>query len=122
VHTVPSDFSTHSIQTETQADRIKREAEALEAQAIAEEKKLKKEFAAKEKSAKDALRKGKGKLERNCDNPVVLGNAVVVVVLSAGLGFGAYRKWAMGKLGWKIVGAWTGLVGLFAVGDYYLSQ
>jgi hypothetical protein len=25
-------------------------------------------------------------------------------------------------LTWKVVGAWTGIVGLFAAGDYYLSQ
>lgn len=42
--------------------------------------------------------------------------------LSAGLGFGAYRKYAAGELTWKVVGAWAGVVGLFAAGDFYLSQ
>lgn len=49
-------------------------------------------------------------------------NAVAVVAISAGLGFGAYRKYAAGEFTWKLVGAWAGVVGLFAVGDYYLSQ
>lgn len=51
-----------------------------------------------------------------------IGNAVAVVAISTGLGFGAYRKYAAGELSWKVVGAWTGVVGLFAAGDYYLSQ
>jgi len=45
-----------------------------------------------------------------------------VVGLFAGLGFGAYRKYAAGELTWKVVAAWTGVVGLFAAGDYYLSS
>lgn len=51
-----------------------------------------------------------------------IGNAIAVVGLSAGLGFGAYRKYAAGELTWKVVGAWAGVVGLFAAGDFYLSQ
>ena len=61
-------------------------------------------------------------LRRNSDNPVYIGNAIVVAVLSAGLGFGAYRKYAQGELSWQVVGLWAGLVGLFAGGDYYVSQ
>lgn len=38
------------------------------------------------------------------------------------MGFGAYRKYAAGELTWKVVAAWTGVVGLFAAGDYYLSS
>jgi cation transport ATPase len=122
VHIVPNDFKSHSIQTDTQKDRIEHDAKALEAQAIAEEQKAKKEFAEKEKKAKDAIKKEKGHLERNTDNPVIVGNAVAVVAIGAGLGFGAYRKYIAGELTWKVVGAWAGLVGLFAAGDYYLSQ
>jgi hypothetical protein len=115
VHTVPSDFSSQPIQTETQFERIEHEAEAAEAKASA----------AASKAAKDAkakANKAAGRFEANSDNPVFIGNAVAVVALSAGLGFGAYRKYAAGELSWKVVGAWTGVVGLFAVGDYYLSQ
>jgi len=101
---------------------LEREAEQEEAYAKAEVEKAKKSFAAKEKEAKEKAKKAAGKLERNADNPVFLGNAVAVVALSAGLGFGAYRKYAQGGLTWKVVAAWTGVVGLFAAGDYYLSQ
>jgi len=122
VHTVPSDFKAHDVQTISQAERLEREAESLKAKAIAEEKKLKKEFAEKEKLAKEKARKAAERLEKNSDNPVYIGNAVAVIALSAGLGFGAYRKYVNGDLTWKVVGAWGGLVGLFAAGDYYLSQ
>lgn len=36
--------------------------------------------------------------------------------------FGAYQKYSMGQLTWKIAGAWAGLVGLFATADYFASQ
>ncbi|KAI9733808.1 MAG: hypothetical protein M1818_007075 [Claussenomyces sp. TS43310] len=122
VHTVPSDFTSHSVTTDTQASRIEREAEQDEAQAEEAEKKAKKAFHEKELAAKAKAKKAAGKAERNSDNPVFVGNAVAVVALSAGLGFGAYRKYAAGELTWKVAAAWTGVVGVFAAGDYYLSQ
>lgn len=122
VHTVPSDFQSHSVTTDTQASRIEREAEKDETRAEEEEKRLKREFHEKELTAKAKGKKAAAKAERNSDNPVFVGNAVAVVALSAGLGFGAYRKYAAGELTWKVAAAWTGVVGLFAAGDYYLSQ
>ena len=76
---------------------------------------MKDQAAAKKESAKDKARK-------NADNPVVLGNAVGVAVLAGVLGIGAYRKYARGELTGKVVAAWLGVVGLFGVGDYYVSQ
>jgi len=111
VHTVPSDFTSQSIQTETQRDRIEREVEEAEARA-------KEEYAKAKKSGK----KGVSKLHANSDNPVYIANALAVVGLSGALGYGAYRKYAGGELTWKVIGAWAGIVGLFGVGDYYLSQ
>lgn len=122
MHTVPNDFRSHEVQTNTQAERIEREAELLEAKAVAEEKRLKKEFGEKEKAAKEKAKKAAHRVEKNTDNPVYVANAVAVAALSAGLGFGAYRKYVKGELTWKVVGAWAGLVGLFAAGDYCLSQ
>jgi len=122
VHTVPSDFSSQSIQTDTQMDRLQHEAEAAEARAKETASKSSKEFSKEEKTAKAKGKKAVGRFEANSDNPVFIGNAVAVVSISAGLGFGAYRKYAAGELSWKVVGAWTGVVGLFAAGDYYLSQ
>lgn len=114
------------MQTQTQADRIERETEQEAAQAKAEAKaaaeRAEKEFAKKEKEAKEKAKKAGHKIKENSDNPVFVGNAVAVVGLSALLGFGAYRKYAANELTWKVVGLWTGVVGLFAAGDYYLSQ
>jgi hypothetical protein len=36
--------------------------------------------------------------------------------------YGAYKKYSAGELNWKVAGIWAGIIGLFAVGDYYLSQ
>ncbi|TVY48917.1 hypothetical protein LCER1_G008398, partial [Lachnellula cervina] len=122
VHTVPSDFSSQSIKTDTQLDRLEHEAEAAEARAKEAASNTSKEYSKEEKNAKAKAKKAAGRFEANSDNPVFIGNAVAVVAISTGLGFGAYRKYAAGELSWKVVGAWTGVVGLFAAGDYYLSQ
>jgi len=122
VHTVPSDFGSQSTQTSTQAERLEREVAQAEARAEAEATKAKHEFHEKEMRAKEKAKKVAGHVDRNSDNPVFIGNAVAMVALSAGLGFGAYRKYAAGELTWKVVAAWTGAVGLFAAGDYYLSD
>jgi len=122
VHTVPSDFSSQSIQTNTQLDRLQHEAEAAEARAKETTSKASKEFSKDEKNAKAKAKKAASRIEANSDNPVFIGNAVVAVVGSAALGFGAYRKYAAGELNWKVAGIWGGVVGLLATGDYYLSQ
>ena len=72
--------------------------------------------------AEDRAQRAGHELNENRDNPVVVGNAVVIAAASAALGFGAYRKYAAGELTWKVVGAWAGVVGLFAAGDFYFSQ
>ncbi|CAG8962305.1 hypothetical protein HYFRA_00005360 [Hymenoscyphus fraxineus] len=122
VHTVPSDFESQTIKTDTQADRLEREAIAAEAHAKAEVQKASNEASKKAKEAKAKGKRAVNNFEENSDNPVFIANAIAVVGLSAGLGFGAYRKYAAGELTWKVVGAWAGVVGLFAAGDFYLSQ
>jgi hypothetical protein len=122
VRTVPSDFNEQPIKTSTQFERIEHEAEAEEARAKEAARKAKESATKVAKEAKAKANKAAGRFEANSDNPVFIGNAVAVVALSAGLGFGAYRKYAAGELSWKVVGAWTGIVGLFALGDYYLSS
>ena len=115
VNTVPADYSSQSTKTSTQADRLEREAED-------KERAVEKDVSRKKHEAKAKANKASKKLSANSDNPVVVGNAVVVAALSAALGFGAYRKYAAGELSGSVVGFWTGAVGLFAAGDYYLSQ
>lgn len=117
ISSVPSDFESQSVKTDTQADRIEMEDKAKQAasDAAAEAK------AAKEKAKAKASRGGHYARE-NADNPVILGNTLAVGILGTALGVGAYRKWARDELTWKVVGAWAGVVGLFAVGDYYVSR
>ncbi|KAJ4289016.1 hypothetical protein N0V90_011358 [Kalmusia sp. IMI 367209] len=113
VSSVPSDFESQSVKTDTQAERIEFEAQAKEAAAHAQ--------AAKDR-AKERAKKDAHLAKENASNPVVLGNAVTVGILGTVLGVGAYRKYVRDELSWKVVGAWAGVVGLFAVGDYYVSQ
>jgi hypothetical protein len=107
---VPSDFAESEIQTETHHERIEHDAAAEEAKADAGDRQ------------KDQSKKADKKFQVNKDNPIFLGNAIAIVGLSGMLGYGAYRKHAAGQLTWKVVGLWTGIVGAFAIGDYYLSQ
>lgn len=113
VSSVPSDFEAQSVKTDTQAERIEREDEAREAREKAKE--------AADKAKAKAARGGQY-AKANSDNPVVLGNALTVGILGTALGVGAYRKYVRDELSWKVVGAWAGVVGLFGVADYYVSQ
>lgn len=76
----------------------------------------------KKKEGREKARKAKDILEANSDNPVVVANAVAVLALGGALGFGAYRKYEAGELSLKIVATWSGVVGVVALGDYFLSR
>jgi len=117
VSSVPSDFESQSVKTDTQAERIELEDRAKEQAKEAKDKAEK----AKEK-AKEKAQKGKNYAEKNSDNPVLIGNTLAVGAVATVLGVGAYRKYVRDELTWKVVGAWAGVVGLFAVGDYYVSN
>ena len=112
-----SDFSSQHVQTETQAERIELEDRTKAAVNEAKEEAKK----AKEKAKAKAERGGHFARE-NASNPVFIGNALTVGILGTVLGVGAYKKYVRDELSWKVVGAWAGVVGLFAVGDYYVSQ
>ncbi|KAF2472883.1 uncharacterized protein BDR25DRAFT_302481 [Lindgomyces ingoldianus] len=113
ISSVPSDFESQSVKTDTQAERIELEQRAEEATAEAK--------SVKEKAKAKAGRGGRYAKE-NARNPVLIGNAVAVGVLGTMLGLGAYKKWVREELSWKVFGAWAGVVGLFGVADYYVSQ
>lgn len=110
ISSVPSDYESQSVKTDTQAAREEREAEIKD-----EAKQLKEKAAAKKEAAKE-------KVKKNADNPVVISNAVGLAVVGGILGIGAYRKYVRGELTGKLVAAWVGVIGLFGVGDYYVSQ
>ncbi|KAL8939887.1 MAG: hypothetical protein Q9216_003108 [Gyalolechia sp. 2 TL-2023] len=84
--------------------------------------KAKKSTARNYREGKEEAREKGNELSRNRDNPVVVGNAVIIGVGSVALGFNAYQKYAQGELSWKLAGITAAAVGAFAVGDYYLSQ
>ncbi|RHZ58135.1 uncharacterized protein CDV56_105184 [Aspergillus thermomutatus] len=109
VVSVDSDFLSQEVKTTTQADRLEREAQ---------EKEERKEREKAQKAEAKAARAGHVAKR----NPVFLGNAVLYALVGAALGYGAYRKHAEGKLSWKLVGTWSGIVGAFSTVDYFVSK
>lgn len=91
-------------------------------EASKEWKKARKEAGAEGKKAKEQAKKAGAWAEENKDNPVVIGNVVVLTALAAGLGAGAYRLNQQGQFTWKVAGLGAGILGAFAVADYYVSQ
>lgn len=121
-----SDWEEQAVQTETQADRIAREAEA-DAERIVENASkqaasAKNRLSAEAKKAKRSLKKDGKALADNKDNPVVIGNAILWTITAAAVCWGAYQKHQEGKLDWKIAGTVAGGIGALAVGDYFASQ
>jgi hypothetical protein len=53
---------------------------------------------------------------------VVLGNALVVGIGGATLGWFAYKKYTANEFSWKLFGGLAAAVGVFAVADVYVSQ
>lgn len=84
--------------------------------------KWKKEAQKGAKEAEKEAKKGGRWLDENKGNPVVVANAVTIAAVGAFIGVGAYRLQQRGELTWKVASAWAGVAGLFAVGDYYISQ
>lgn len=114
VTAVDPNFLNQSVKTTTQAGRLEREAKEEEEKRQTDEQASPKAKArAKAKTAS---------LRANSDNPVVIGNAVLITLLGAGLGFGAYRQHVQGKLSWETIGLWSGAVGAFTVVDYFASK
>lgn len=116
------------MQTDTQAERERLEEEGREkaeelkekAEELKEKASLKKEQA-KEK-AQSKAQKAAQTAKANSDNPVFVGNAVAIAALGGVIGIGAYKKYTAGEFTWKLAGAWAGVIGLFGVADYYVSQ
>ncbi|KAL9058037.1 MAG: hypothetical protein Q9206_002101 [Seirophora lacunosa] len=71
---------------------------------------------------KEEAREKGNELSRNRDNPVVVGNAVIIGVGSVALGFTAYQKYAQGELSWKLAGITAAAVGAFAVEPELVSS
>ncbi|KAF9895041.1 pyruvate dehydrogenase complex dihydrolipoamide acetyltransferase component (E2) [Aspergillus nanangensis] len=108
VQAVDAGFLDQDVKTTTQAERIEREEKEEE------------ERKAQEKRKAKAKRKASS-VGRNTGNPVFVGNAVLLGLLGAGLGYGAYKKHVENALSWEVVGLWTGAVGAFGAVDYFNS-
>jgi hypothetical protein len=96
--------------------------EAWKKSAARDYEKLKREAKKDGKYVEGEAKKAGQWADENKSNPVVVGNAVVITAVAGVLGVGAYRMHQVGQLTLKVAGAWAGVVGLFAVGDYYISQ
>ncbi len=84
--------------------------------------KVKKSAARNYREGKEEAKEKGNELSRNRDNPVVVGNAIIIGVGSVALGFAGYQKYAKGELSWQVAGMAVAAVGAFAIGDYYVSQ
>ncbi|KAK3076655.1 hypothetical protein LTS18_012420 [Coniosporium uncinatum] len=122
IASVSSDYKSQAIKTDTQAERIQHEAEDLQ-------RKTEQQAKQAEQKTKEAADKAKAKgekagktMQENSDNPVVVGNAVVLGLGGAAIGYMAYQKYTAGEFTWKVGGAFAGAVGLFAVADYFVSN
>jgi len=102
------------------------EAEAKAKEASAKAKELGKEGKQKAKEiGREVEAKSKeaaNDISENRDNPVVIGNAIIIGLGSAAIGIGAWKKYQRGELDWQVGGLWAGAIGLFVLGDYYVSQ
>lgn len=117
------DFMQHA---EDDAKRLQKDASSKFDKFKSEAKETKSQFSktvsAEASKAKKNAKETEEWADKNKSNPVVVGNAVVIAALGALLGTGAYRMHKANTLTWNVVGAWAGAVGLFAVGDYFVSQ
>ena len=126
ISSVKSDFEDDASKAEAEGKKMAGEAEdkardfAAEAKSAAND--VSKKAKTKGKEAEKKMREGGKKLEDNRDNPVVIGNAILLAVGTIALGVGAYQKHQEGKLDWQLAGMVAGVVGVFGVADYVASQ
>ncbi|KAI9671671.1 MAG: hypothetical protein M1831_003199 [Alyxoria varia] len=116
VSSVPSDFESQSIKTDTQAARIDL---TNDDSSRAQDKQSDK------RDSTDGSSFVK-KLARNKENPVILGNVIATAAVVGLLGWGGSRLSKGGApradVGWGVGAAVIGAVGLFGLGDYMVSK
>ena len=62
-------------------------------------------------------------MRKNADNPVLLGNAVVIAAVGGVLGWSGFRWWQNGaKGGAGVVAGAIAAVGIFAGVDFYATR
>jgi hypothetical protein len=120
VHTVPADFVDLEVKTDTQADRLEREAQQ-DAQAAADKARAEADLAKKKASRKahkadSWLTKQFESMSDGASSTLVLSNFLAVVGLSGYLGYRAWGLYERGRFGWKHAGIGLGV--LTAVGAF----
>lgn len=108
VQTVASDFSDQTVQTETQADRLSREAAAEKAKAQADRDRHR--GANKASKADSWLTRQFSQLSDGSANALVAANLAGVIGLSSYLGYKAWVLYDRGRLSWEAVGLGVGIV------------
>ncbi|KAM3537654.1 hypothetical protein ARSEF1564_009429 [Beauveria bassiana] len=119
VHTVPSDFVQQDVKTETQANRIEREAEAAKAKA----ERARKNAAAEAKKADSWITKQVSQLSDGAASGVALANLAAFVGVGSYLGYQGWNLYQRGNLDGKAVGLGVGILAAAgaahaAVGSY----
>lgn len=123
ISSVPSNYSEQSVKTETQANRLEQEAEARARRESANAAPNQSKGQSASQKGREQAETAADRIRKNSDNPVLIGNAVVLTALAGILGYGGSRWWQQGaKGGASVVAGVVAAVGLFAVGDYYLSR
>lgn len=131
VRSVPSDFMEQSIQTDTQADRIDREAELrrLAEQAEKDAEKVKDKAKAKKAQAKEKAREADhwavakiASLSENQASGIVFANLAAIVGLSTVLGYKAWGLHERNALSWKHAGIGAAVVGAVGVVEAVFSR
>jgi len=111
VRTVPSDYMSQDVKTDTQLDRLEREAAAMEERAKADATRAKKAVAARGRKADSWLTAQFSKLSENESSALVVANLGAVIGVSVFLGYKAWGLYERGRLGWKNVGLGVGILG-----------
>ena len=123
VHTVPSDFADQEVKTDTQAQRIEREAAAFKAKAKAEADRARRNASDGAKRADNWLTSQFSRLSDDGATGLVAANLVAVVGLSSYLGYKAWALYDKGRLTWESIGLGVGILAGVGVmeavfGDY----
>jgi len=125
VSVVPSDFREQPVKTETQATRLEleAEAEAAAAAAAAEQRNQQngssKGPSSKKAQAKKQVRQAEDYAEKH---PMQVINTILGSVAVLALGLGAYKKYKVGELSWKVVGIWGGAAAAVAAVDILATR
>lgn len=128
VHTVNSEFLDQDVQTETQAKRLEREADAAKAKAEKAASKASgkvsdkaKRVAGKAREADSWLTAQFSKLTDKEAGGLAISNLVALVGVSSALGYKAWGLYSEGRLSWQYVGAGVGILAAVGAAESFVG-